>query len=638
MKKPTLETPLHEFVSYHVRKRGCAKRHLIFAVDSFAKVIGRPLAVADLSEQTVKAYCAAGFGGLAPSTARQYLSHVTALWRHAAELGIVRPPSRNGGTGRVPDFRARAVGRQDTGGAMTLWELFDSVYRPARLHNATLRQRRGYTAAIKWLCYMLDHSATLGDLTTDTLCRFYGFCAERGLSPATVENHRQRIATLARFAFETGVIAKRVLIPRIAERDAEPAASVWSDEGSLAWFYAERYRPEMLVGVRPATIATYQAAVRSYIRYAGANLPIDRLDEAGIDGFEQWLRDRGCLSEGTVGRYPQIMRRMRELHRPSPPVNPEPPTLMRPAKPATDQSLRWFFEECYLREHPVKRSTEYTYRIAINNFSDHLGRDAMLSDLDPMTLNAFLAARQAKVSLRTVKGERMSLLTFWRSAHDWGYLEDLPRRIRKVKPAQVAPDAFAPQEVTALLAATKDERFDHEAKGVHVGRFLSAIIRTSYDTALRLGDLLRITRDELHEGGLIVLTMNKTGHVHTCQVRPSTLAALAAVALEDDERLLPWRQVRTGIHKYWRRLLRVAGLPVHRRNGLQKLRRTSASYVEAITPGAATGHLGHRSGDLARKHYLDPRLTSKAVLPPALPEPAGLLEWPKPDEPKDGVA
>ncbi|RIK73110.1 MAG: hypothetical protein DCC68_25405 [Planctomycetota bacterium] len=637
MKKPTPEMTLREFVRYHLRKRGCASVYFALAVDAVGAFAGRTLNVADLSDQLIGQWREANCGGLAPSTAKNYLTHLHALWRHAAELGIASPAPA--GKGRLPNYAPQAAQRSSRKASMALLTLFDFIYLPARLSGKNAKVAGTYRSSIKWFCHSLGRSARPDDLTPDTFRAFYRFCAEKGRSPATIENHRMRLAALAEFAFDAGYLANRPYIPHVDPRDDGKAKPTpWNEEGTLAWFYANRYKPEAMQGLRPSTVATYDSAVNAYLRYAGVDLPIDMLDAAGIDVFETWLREAGSLSENVIGRYPQMMRRILKHFRPPAVVTVEPPTLMRPETPAAEMTLRWFFENCYLPERPVRKSTEYTYRLVIRRFGEYLGRDAMLEDFTAAAINGFLVARQGVRSSHTVKGERLALLTFWRSAFDWGYVHELPRRIRKVKPPVIIPEAFTPQEIAALREATADTRFDREANGVHVGRFLNALIRMAYDTALRLGDLLTLTRDQLGGSGLIVMTMAKTGLPHTCQVRPSTVAALAAIARDDDDRLLPWRRVRACLHKYWRRLLRVAGLPVHRRYGVQRLRRTSASYVEAIAPGSATGHLGHRTGDMARKHYLDPRLTSKALLPPDIPEPPKRIEGPSIDESREDVA
>ena len=66
------------------------------------------------------------------------------------------------------------------------------------------------------------------------------------------------------------------------------------------------------------------------------------------------------------------------------------------------------------------------------------------------------------------------------------------------------------------------------------------------------------------------------------------------------------------------KLLRYAGFPT-RGNGLQKLRRTSATHLEAVAPGSATTHLGHATPAMARAHYLDMRIiTPLCPLPPEI--------------------
>jgi len=128
--------------------------------------------------------------------------------------------------------------------------------------------------------------------------------------------------------------------------------------------------------------------------------------------------------------------------------------------------------------------------------------------------------------------------------------------------------------------------------------------------------------------GTVLVRMSKSGRIKACGLDRTTLATAVRLPVEGDERVLPGPLARRTFYVRWRKLLAVAGLEVSRRNGPQKLRRTSATFVEMLGVGRATAHLGHRSADLARRHYIDAGLAYEPVLPPTLPPATRLLEGP----------
>jgi hypothetical protein len=117
----------------------------------------------------------------------------------------------------------------------------------------------------------------------------------------------------------------------------------------------------------------------------------------------------------------------------------------------------------------------------------------------------------------------------------------------------------------------------------------------------------------------IRVVQHKTREGITCQLREETVKAIKATFPPKRELIFEWPHTPSIFYRHWNNLVYEAGLEVNRRNGPQKLRRTSASHLEAASPGTATAHLGHRSADLARKHYLDPNITQqKRPIPPSL--------------------
>ncbi|RIK73639.1 MAG: hypothetical protein DCC68_24510, partial [Planctomycetota bacterium] len=172
-------------------------------------------------------------------------------------------------------------------------------------------------------------------------------------------------------------------------------------------------------------------------------------------------------------------------------------------------------------------------------------------------------------------------------------------------------------------AATQSPRLDvwtgMPGRQCHVGRILEAIIRVEQDTAMRRGDLLTVTWGEVYEGGVIQWTCQKTDEPIVKRLRPETLAACDRVRVAHDDRLIPWSRRIDRLYPWWKLLLSIAGLPADYRNGLQKLRRTSATALERVSPGSAAWHLGHKTPGMAAAHYLDPAQCSTPMLPPAIP-------------------
>ena len=64
-------------------------------------------------------------------------------------------------------------------------------------------------------------------------------------------------------------------------------------------------------------------------------------------------------------------------------------------------------------------------------------------------------------------------------------------------------------------------------------------------------------------------------------------------------------------YRHYKKLLKLAGLPyVPHKSGLQKVRRTFASHIEA-NGGNATAALAHTARRTTEKSYIDPRIAKE---------------------------
>lgn len=274
--------------------------------------------------------------------------------------------------------------------------------------------------------------------------------------------------------------------------------------------------------------------------------------------------------------------------------------------------------ERYALTHDISRGYRVQLEIAARSFE----RFAPLADwaivCDDLVNLWLVDQQEAGSTAVTIHAKRRAFLTLWRYANECGLCSVLPNRVRRINVPETVPVAFLAAEVSALVAAAKLLRGLYAKIGVPKSLWWSSFLLAGYDTALRLGDLLSLERRDIWPGGRICIVQHKTGQSHSVQLRPQTIEAIDASMGYRPMRALIWPLwcQRNRWYGHFARLRDSAGLSA----GTSKwIRRSSASYVERDHPGMASKHLGHRSSELANKHYLDQRICgSEPILPPEL--------------------
>lgn len=277
------------------------------------------------------------------------------------------------------------------------------------------------------------------------------------------------------------------------------------------------------------------------------------------------------------------------------------------------------FVATYRRSRDLKTDTIKQLECVARAFERFAGPIPWRDVNDDLT-NDWLCQLQdeGRLSPVTIYSRRRLFLTLWRAAYDAGLVERLPQRVRRIKQPDIVPVAFLADEIQAMLNVA--EEMTGDVRGLRLPRRLwwRSFLLAAYDSGLRLSDLLSIERDWIWRGGRLSIVQAKTGRTHTVQFRAETMAAIEESMAACPRRRLIWPLwcSRDCWHRHFRRLRRDAGLS---RGSSKWIRRSSASYVEAAHPGTGSAHLGHRSADLARKHYFDPRIvTHEATAPPSL--------------------
>lgn len=286
------------------------------------------------------------------------------------------------------------------------------------------------------------------------------------------------------------------------------------------------------------------------------------------------------------------------------------------AKPPKPQTLKDYLQQ-YLSERDVTREYSKGLGFSVEYLDRWAGHAIRLDELSDDLLNRWLIALGERMKPRSVKHHRINLVVLWRAAHDADLTTVGPRRVRKIKVPRVIPLAWTIAEMQAILRAASKVKGTFRYKAARKVKrcdFWRAYIMLAWDSGLRPSDLRIIRFDEIAADGTLVHVQSKTGDVKTCHLQPETVKAVQKLRGEDRERIfgdvLPCPDAI-------RRQFKAAVLT---RAGLvgtpKKLRKSSASAVEAIQPGAATIHLGHRTPDMARAHYIDPRIAKPMMTRP----------------------
>ena len=267
----------------------------------------------------------------------------------------------------------------------------------------------------------------------------------------------------------------------------------------------------------------------------------------------------------------------------------------------------------YNSTRDLRSSTADHYHWVVQSFR-HLHGDLDLTALTADHLTAWLRwlADNGR-SPWTIKQRRISLLVLWRSAWLDGLAPPIPP-LRRARPLHYAVQAWTPQEVLQLVAAAErlDGRFCRT--GLRRDLWLASLVRTGYDTGLRLGDLLRFPACEMGELPVLV-QQSKTRWPTHVRVRPETLCAVRACLADGPPRRLLWPLWgrREAFYRLLRRTVAAAGI---RPGTFRWLRRAAATACERDSPGSGTLLLGHQHRSTTEAWYIDRSQLGSPPLPP----------------------
>jgi integrase len=266
-------------------------------------------------------------------------------------------------------------------------------------------------------------------------------------------------------------------------------------------------------------------------------------------------------------------------------------------------------------------------RHAIRQFSIHLGRPAVLEDLDDLAVSQFLAARAASLSPNSVARERSGLLALWNLAQARGLVRLRPLVAPELIPERT-PRAFTAAELGVLWTSCGQVR--GYVGPVKAGVWFQALLGVLFYSGERITAVLRVGKSHWGRPWLAVPAEARKGsRKPATYALPDHVADLVdQVSRHDGPGLFFWPASDTALRERWKVITRRAGLGDGPEVQFHALRRSFASHLSAAggDPRAALGH----SSEKVTRRYLDPRITDSGR-----PAPWQLLPriWSPPGEP-----
>ena len=261
----------------------------------------------------------------------------------------------------------------------------------------------------------------------------------------------------------------------------------------------------------------------------------------------------------------------------------------------------------YALFHDCRPETMRQYEVSVALFERWAGGPVRLDELDAESVSSWLRDYAASgVAPSTVRSKRSHVLIMWRAAADDGLCELPRRRVRPVRVAWVAPEAWTREDVQRLLTACQGLVRNHPC-GLRRSAWWRLAIRMAWDTGLRRGDLWALRADQVPlAGGPFTVRQSKTGTSVVCELSAGTLQLLReSLAEAPRSHVCPWPASHETFEAQFRRIVKAAGL----RGTWKWLRRGSGTDCEIQLAGSASEQLGHRPGSpIARMSYVDPTI------------------------------
>jgi integrase len=258
-------------------------------------------------------------------------------------------------------------------------------------------------------------------------------------------------------------------------------------------------------------------------------------------------------------------------------------------------------------------NTKYQYRLAIADFSRHLGHTATIADLTDDTVTIWmgrLLSIRPALSVYTVRERVGRILSLWNWLAKRRTVDRFPT-VQKPRPTETLPTALTEEQLQRLFASAKKERGQYD--NVPADLWWLSYLCFIWMSAERKSAALAVRTEWVNLTGAVVTIppdVRKGGQKWgVYRLWPESLPLFKQLIDVDPKRefLWPWGRCKESYYIAYNRILKDAGLPITRKFKTHALRVSHATW-KTVLGGDATRALMHSDPATTRKHYLDPRL------------------------------
>lgn len=257
---------------------------------------------------------------------------------------------------------------------------------------------------------------------------------------------------------------------------------------------------------------------------------------------------------------------------------------------------------------PLADDTVKHYDRCIRQYGQHLGRVPSIADLERRTLMSWAAATVEEGRSPHTANQRMKQIrALWAWGFEAGVVSQHPPKRLGVRCERVVPDSWSGAELGRIFAAAGRQSGwigPHRASDFWLG-----VLWYAWNTGARSGEIWELEPSMLDLGARqasVPARVRKGGEVAMrWWLTPRCVDALGRVIDRSETRVFErhWNHKSCSSHHFGK-LIVAAGLPLRRRNGLQKIRRTVATQIE-IRGGRPGIWLGHAPTTVAEASYVD---------------------------------
>lgn len=288
--------------------------------------------------------------------------------------------------------------------------------------------------------------------------------------------------------------------------------------------------------------------------------------------------------------------------------------------------LRDVLENEYGPLRSLKPQARRQYQLTLTRWSETLGREPTMDDLQPLVVQAFLSARRTKVSAASVRKDRTHVCCLWsycakvRRTRSDGQLLEFPT-VAPVRAPTRLPRAYRVAGVSALVRTALG--YPSPVCGIPGRLYYASMIRMCWETASRIGAVRQLRWGEVDLEGRAVIFLAETTKTGDRDLRraisPELAGWLKQIERKPNDLVFPWDRDPTSLWYEFKKICRVAGVQPR---GFHALRKSNASYVTAAAGvGEAASVCGHKDSKVTIDHYIDetiakPKHTALDFLPP----------------------